>query len=81
MNTIDIIGEEQTFDKVVDRTIESFEDDILTTIGAYSFSYCDKLTTINLPELVGIGNGSFSNCTSLVNISLPKITAIGSETF
>lgn len=44
----------------------------ITTIGAYSFDGCSKLTTINIPENITIINiGTFNVCTSLESIVFP----------
>ncbi len=50
----------------------------ITSIGAYSFAYCDKLCEISLPDsLVYIGEGAFIGC-PVTNIPLTKnITKFG----
>ncbi len=55
----------------------------LTSIEAYAFCDCNKLTSITLPSRVtSIGDGAFSNCSSLSGISFPsELTNIGAYSF
>ena len=48
-----------------------------------AFTYCEKLTTITIPESVtGIGISAFYGCSSLSNIVIPEsVTGIGNSAF
>ena len=81
MNTIDILGEEETFRNIVERTITEFEDSEIEVIGSYAFYYCDKLTSVSLPSATGIGDSAFYSCSALTSVSLPSATSIGSNAF
>ena len=50
MNTIDILGEEETFRNIVERTITEFEDSEIKVIGSNAFNSCSKLTSVSLPK-------------------------------
>ena len=65
----------------IDRTIRQFEDNALTTVGNYAFSYCNSLTSINLPNVTTIGKYAFRSCNSLTLINLPNVTSVGSTAF
>jgi hypothetical protein len=54
----------------------------ITTIEG-SFTSCENLTSINLPEgLLTIGNNAFSSCESLSLQSLPStLTSLGQAAF
>lgn len=55
----------------------------VTSIGSYSFSFCDKLTGITIPDSVtSIGNDAFRDCTRLVNITISdSVSNIDSSAF
>lgn len=55
----------------------------VTSIGSYSFSFCDKLTGITIPDSVtSIGNDAFRDCTRLVNITIgDSVSNIDSSAF
>ena len=52
-------------------------------IANYSFSGCDSLKYITIPDgVTSIGDGAFYNCSSLRSITIPDgVTSIGSEAF
>ncbi len=54
-----------------------------TAIGDYAFRYCNRLTSIEIPDSVtSIGDCAFDSCTSLTSIKIPdKVTSIGDGTF
>jgi hypothetical protein len=52
----------------VERTITSFEDDELISIGNYAFRSCSNLTSIDLPAATTIGNDAFSGCSNLTSV-------------
>ena len=47
MNTIDILGEEETFKNIVERTITEFKDSEIEVIGDSAFRYCSALTSVS----------------------------------
>lgn len=53
------------------------------SIGAYSFSGCTKLTSVDLPASVtAIENGAFYGCSGLSTVSLPSsVVTIGNNVF
>ena len=55
----------------------------LATIDQYAFYYCDKLTSVVIPEsVVIIGNYAFQYCNSLTEIALPSsVKSVGSYVF
>lgn len=54
----------------------------LVTIGEGAFSYCDKLTSVNIPDNVTtIGNGAFQD-TAITSVSIPgSVKTIGQYAF
>ena len=55
----------------------------VTKIEKKAFSYCRRLTNIEIPESVtSIGCSAFENCSSLINIEIPEsVTSIGYSAF
>ena len=55
----------------------------VTTIGNYTFYYCEGLTSINIPNgVTTIGNSAFSYCSGLTSVAIPNsVTSIGSSAF
>ena len=81
-NTADIIGEQETLDKLVAHTLEDFEDDRITRVRNHAFDFNDELKSINLPNVTAVGDYAFNDCYNLENaIFSNKITNIGSYCF
>ena len=68
-------------------TITSFDElqyfTGLTSIGNSAFSWCNGLTSINIPNFVtSIGNSAFSSCYGLTSMEIPNhVTSIGNYAF
>ncbi len=52
-------------------------------IGDNSFSYCNSLTNVTIPDSVtSIGDSAFSHCNGLTSITIPEsVTSIGNSAF
>ena len=81
MNTIEKLGDEETFRNIVERTITEFEDNEIEVIGNNAFESCSKLTSVSLPAVTSIGDDAFYNCSALTSVSLPAATSIGGSAF
>ena len=81
MNTIEKLGDEETFKNIVEHTITEFEDSEIKIIGDYAFNTCSELTSVSLPVATDIGSSAFESCSSLTSISLPVATRIGYSAF
>ncbi len=55
----------------------------VTSIGYWTFAFCENLTSITIPESVtSVGHHAFYNCHSLTSITIPEgVTSIDSQTF
>lgn len=76
VNTIDLLGDEVVAKAIIEKTITEFNDDTLTRIGRYAFSFCASLTSVNLPNLIETDSYVFRNCSSLKSVSLPNLTSV-----
>ena len=81
MNTIDILGDEETFRNIVESEITEFEDNKIEIMGDYVFRGCSSLTSVSFPNATNIGDEAFSSCSGLTSVSLPNATSIGSWAF
>ena len=81
MNTIEKLGDEETFRNIVERTITEFEDSEIEEIGSAAFTSCSKLTSISFPVATDTGYHAFYKCRSLTSISFPVATIIGGSAF
>ena len=81
MNTIEKLGEEETFRNIVERSITEFEDSKIEVIGVSAFCYCSALTSVAFPVATSIGDSAFSYCKALTSISIPAATGIGNSAF
>ena len=55
----------------------------ITSIGNYTFYFCENMTSISIPEgVTRIGNYAFRHCKKLGNVALPStLKSIGTEAF
>ena len=65
----------------LERTIETFKDDNIDSIGDYAFAHCSSLTSIDVSNVTSIGSNAFDSCSSLTSIYLPNVTSIGRNAF
>lgn len=65
----------------IERTIKSYSDDELDSVGEESFYNCRNLESIYLPACTIIGDEAFEYCYGLKTISLPMCSSIGSDAF
>lgn len=72
---------EDSFVRLVERTITSVSNDIITDVGISAFAQCKSLTSVDLPNATTINGSSFLGCSYLVNVNLPKVTSIASSAF
>ena len=76
-----IAGGSEQENALVERTLTTYENSMISQVGNYTFAYCTGLASVNLPLATTIGDNAFQFCRSLVSISLPSATSIGSYAF
>ena len=68
-------------DEFVTRTITTYENSRVTTIGSSAFYYFTSLTSVSFPECTSIGSNAFYYCSNLTSVSFPKCIGIGNSAF
>ena len=81
MNTIEKLGDEETFRQIVERSITSFTDDELTAIAGYSFCSCKELQEVSLPLVTELPMAAFQNCLKLTAFDFSNIVKINADVF
>lgn len=64
-------------DAFVTRTLTTYENDRVTTIGSCAFQNCNLLTSVNFPNCISISISAFQYCYLLQHISFPVCQSIG----
>lgn len=81
MNTIERLGEEETFRNIVERGITEFEDNKIDVIRDFAFYNYSTLTSVSFPVVTSIGISAFNGCNKLTSVSIPNATSIASNAF
>lgn len=66
---------------IINKSVTTYTNSNVRTIGKYAFYNCNKLTDADFPKVTTIDNYAFSYCSMLTNISIPLATHIGPEAF
>lgn len=67
-------------DALIDRSITEVSSGV-TSIGAYAFHFCQKLTNANIPNATIIGERAFQRCIKLASANFPNVESIGTYAF
>lgn len=69
--------------RIINRSIQTIEIPSVSSIGAYAFFGCTKLTSVTLPDSVtSIGESAFYDCNSLTSVTIPNsVKIIGTRAF
>ena len=65
----------------IERTIQTYTNSTITSIGTYAFCYCKSLSSIDLPAASYIASQAFEGCTVLSTVNIPNVTNIQSWAF
>lgn len=75
------VQSDDTLYKLIRRTITTYSDDSLTSVGTYAFAGCLLLTSINLPNVNDLSKYSFAYCKALTNVDFPNVVNVNSYLF
>ena len=74
-------GDTSIEDGMVTRTLTSYVNNRISTVGSYAFTRADKLKSIDLPACTTIYSHAFESCASLTSVNLPVCKTIGDSAF
>ena len=80
-NTIDLLGDDVVAASIVDRSIKTFDDNVIKNIGERVFCGCQALTSVNFPSAISIDGYAFYYCSNLASVNIPLVTSIGYSAF
>lgn len=66
------IGDSETEDGLVTRTITEYHNNRVTQIGAYGFAENRNLESVDLPNVTKFGSYAFYSCTALKEVTFPS---------
>lgn len=85
---VNILGVDGTYNAaggrendLVDRTLTTYTNNSVTSVGDYAFYRQKNLTAVNFSNVTNIGQYAFYDCDSLTSINSPKVTDIGQYAF
>lgn len=61
---------------IVERTIITYSNKEVKTVGTRAFSHCASLVSVDLPEVTTIGQHGFNSCSKLERVTFPKLTTL-----
>jgi hypothetical protein len=73
-------GGQEIIDALIDRSITEVSSEV-TNVGAYAFTNCQSLSSINFPNATTIQGYAFQNCYALKSVSLPRTTGVNGYAF
>ena len=84
INTIEILGDDNVVDSIINRTITEFKDNNVKILGNNAFNGCAALEIVDLPEFESNNvqvERIFANCSSLKTVNLPKLKYVYTAAF
>ena len=74
-------GDTSTEDGLLTKTVTTYTNSRITSIGMYAFVGCNNLTSVSFPNVTIIGENAFRGCYGLTSVSFPNVTSIGMYAF
>lgn len=74
-------GDTDVEDGIITKTITTYTNPRISTVGSCAFMYCSQLTTIDIANCTAISPSAFTNCTKLATVNTPKVKTIGQSAF
>lgn len=67
-------GSTDNEDAIISRTITSYSNSRITSLGWYAFYGCSNLTSVSLPLVATSGGNAFTACNQLADVQIPYQT-------
>lgn len=74
-------GDDGTLESLISRTITTFSNDTITSVGIYAFANCSDLMNFSSKSATEFSQLSFTACTSLETVYAPKVSILRSQAF
>lgn len=74
-------GSTDNEDAIISRTITSYSNSRITSLGWYAFYGCSNLTSISLPLVTTSGGNAFTGCVQLADVQIPLLTEVTPNMF
>ena len=74
-------GSTDNEDAIISRTITSYVNPRVTTIGKYAFNFCQNLVSIDLQNVIEADEYAFNACPKLYSVNMPKLTKLPTRCF
>lgn len=74
-------GSTDNEDAIITRTITSYSNSRITSLGWYAFYGCSNLTSISLPLVTTSGGNAFTACAQLADVQIPLLTEVTTNMF
>ena len=74
-------GDTSMEDGLVTRTISSYTNNRVVSVGDGAFNYANNLKSVDFPNVTTIGSHAFGSCSSLASVRFPSVATIGDYAF
>lgn len=75
------VNVESNEDGLIERTVTSYSNDRVTSIGPYAFCHYGRLVSIDFPNVTIINQSAFDSCNNLESVDFPNVTTINGNAF
>ncbi len=79
--TVNVAADTSNEDGLVTRTLTTYTNDRVTTIGMYAFRQAPNLKEVYFPNVTLVDGGAFMNCTTLEKAEFDNVTRFKSYAF
>ena len=77
INTVEVLGADNTLvDRIVERTVTEYKDNIATRVGKCAFRRCLLLAVVDMPNITYIDENAFNECSALKTLILRRTDSI-----
>lgn len=74
-------GDTEQEDRLVARTLTTYSNDRVTSVGSYAFYYYKTLISVGMINVTSIGGYAFNECSGLTSANFPNVKSINSFVF